>query len=125
MRNNLQAFLNQCVGHYNHRYFFLYMANTVIGVIFIILFGIEIGYNILWLGEDVGWEEKEKLEGSLVRYNLSGHLIPVTELDYETLGILPATHNLPEVQLGDLDTYRAVGFVAVIVVGKDCKLCYE
>lgn len=94
------------------------MVYTVIGVIFIVSFGIGIGYNVLWLGDGGGWEEQEqdKLQGSLVRYNLSGHLIPVTEIDYEALGISPASHNLPLGELDDKNTYRAVSFMAVIVV---------
>ena len=36
--------LNGCVGHFNHRYFFLYMTYTVIGCIFLMVFGFE----ILW-----------------------------------------------------------------------------
>lgn len=113
------VFLNQCVGHNNHRYFFLYMAYTVIGVIFIVIFGLEIGYDVLWL-ENVGWEEQqhEKLQGSLVRYNLTGHLVPVTEADYEALGIHPVSHNLPVVELSDKNVYRAVCYVAVIIVGE-------
>lgn len=115
------VFLNQCVGHYNHRHFFLYMAYTVIGVLFIIAFGIGIGYDVLWLGDGGGWEEKEheKLEGSLVRYNLTGHLIPITEVDYEALGISPASHNLPVSELNDPNIYRACAYVAVIIVGKE------
>lgn len=117
------VFLNQCVGHYNHRHFFLYMAYTVIGVIFIITFGIEIGYDVLWLGDGGGWEEKEheKPQGSLVRYNLTGHLIPITEVDYEALGISPASHNLPVSELSDLNIYHACCYVAVIIVGKQLK----
>lgn len=94
------------------------MAYTVAGVIFIMTFGIGIGYDVLWLG-DYAWEEKEPLQGALVRYNLTGHLIPVTEVDYDTLGVKPASHNLPITELKDFNTYRAVVYMAVIVV---CKL---
>nr|ACO12222.1 Probable palmitoyltransferase ZDHHC16 [Lepeophtheirus salmonis] len=36
--------LNSYVGHYNHRYFFLYMVFTVLGCIFIMIFGVELLY---------------------------------------------------------------------------------
>ena len=34
--------INGCIGHFNHRYFFLYMVYTVLGCLFIMLFGFEI-----------------------------------------------------------------------------------
>jgi len=108
--------LNQCVGHYNRRYFFLYMVYTVIGVIFIIFFGIGIGYEVLWLGDGGGWQEFEELRGSPVRMNLSGHIIPVTELEYSELGIAPAKHDLPVGELNDPTIYKCVVFMAVICV---------
>lgn len=36
--------LNNCVGHRNHRHFFLYMIYTVLGCVFLMTFGFE----ILW-----------------------------------------------------------------------------
>lgn len=36
--------LNNCIGHYNHRYFFMYMVYMVGGVLFIMLFGVEIAW---------------------------------------------------------------------------------
>jgi palmitoyltransferase len=123
------AFLNKCVGHNNHRYFFLYMTYTVLGVIFIAVFGIGIGYDVLWVGDGGGWEEQEqdKLEGALVRYNLTGHLIPVTEVHYEELGITPKAHqNLPVGTLDDKTTYQLISFMAVIVVGEyTCCFLYH
>lgn len=73
----ISAWLNNCVGYGNHRYFILYMVYTTIGTLFIILFGAEIGYNALWLGDGEGWLETEPLEGHPIRFNLSGHIIPV------------------------------------------------
>lgn len=56
------------------------MVYTTIGTLFIILFGAEIGYNALWLGDGEGWLETEPLEGHPIRFNLSGHIIPVVNL---------------------------------------------
>ena len=109
--------MNQCIGHRNHRYFFLFMAYTVAGAIFIITFGIGIGFDVIWLG-NVAWQENEQLKGALVRYNLSGHIFLVTEADYESIGISPANHNLPVTELNDPMIYRAVTFMAIILVGK-------
>ncbi|XP_058124268.1 palmitoyltransferase ZDHHC16 [Anopheles ziemanni] len=87
--------LNNCVGYNNHRYFFLYMLYTSIGTLFIIAFGFELGYGVLFLDEG-GWKEVEPLQGHPVRFNLSGHIIPVTEMnDYENDGMAPAKHDLP------------------------------
>lgn len=108
--------LNQCIGHYNHRYFFLYMIYTVIGVTFVMLFGIGIGYEVLWLGDGGGWEEVEALQGSPVKFNLSGHIIPVTEVEYSEIGISPAKHDLPVGELSDPIIYKCISFMAVISV---------
>lgn len=110
--------MNQCIGHRNHRYFFLFMAYTVVGAIFIMTFGIGIGFDVLWLG-NVAWQENEQLKGALVRYNLSGHIFLVTEADYESIGISPANHNLPITELNDPMIYRAVTFMAIILFGKN------
>lgn len=109
--------LNQCIGHYNHRYFFLYMVYTVIGVAYLMLFGIEIGYEVLWLGDGGGWQEVEQLKGSLVRFNLSGHAIPVTEVEYSD-DLLPAEHDLPIGELNDPVVYKCIVFMAVICICK-------
>ena len=37
--------LNNCVGHYNHRHFFLYMVYTVVGCSFIMGFGFEVFFE--------------------------------------------------------------------------------
>lgn len=106
--------MNQCIGHRNHRYFFLFMVYTVAGVIFIMVFGIGIAYDVLW--QDVAWQENEHLKGALVRYNLSGHIFLVTEADYVSIGLAPANHSLPVSELNDPMIYRAVAFMAVILV---------
>lgn len=52
------------------------MLYTTIGTLFIISFGFELGYGVLFLDE-AGWKEMEPLQGHPVRFNLSGHIIPV------------------------------------------------
>ncbi|XP_074594488.1 palmitoyltransferase ZDHHC16 isoform X2 [Brevipalpus obovatus] len=37
--------LDNCIGHYNHRFFFQFCAYTWIGTIFIIIFGVSIAYE--------------------------------------------------------------------------------
>lgn len=64
--------LNNCVGHYNHRYFFQYMVFTVLGILFIIIFGVEIAYQEFFPAQD------PDLDGHPVRINDS-EIIPVTE----------------------------------------------
>nr|XP_031842861.1 palmitoyltransferase ZDHHC16A [Nomia melanderi]XP_031842862.1 palmitoyltransferase ZDHHC16A [Nomia melanderi] len=64
--------LNNCVGHYNHRYFFQYMAFTVLGVLFVMLFGVEIAYQEFFPAQD------PELDGHPVRINNS-EIIPVSE----------------------------------------------
>ncbi|XP_076677322.1 palmitoyltransferase ZDHHC16 isoform X1 [Andrena cerasifolii] len=64
--------LNNCVGHYNHRHFFQYMAFTVLGILFIMLFGVEIAYQEFFPAQD------PELDGHPVRINNS-EIIPVTE----------------------------------------------
>lgn len=54
----------------------MYMLYTVIGSFFLVLFGMEIAYNFVWLSEGEGWTEIEPLEGHPVMYNLTGHIIP-------------------------------------------------
>lgn len=51
---NLQnsAWLNNCVGHYNHRYFFQYMAFTVAGCVFIMIFGVRLAYEEFFLSPE-------------------------------------------------------------------------
>ncbi|XP_052860119.1 palmitoyltransferase ZDHHC16 [Anopheles cruzii] len=111
--------LNNCVGYQNHRYFFLYMLYTTIGTLFIIGFGFEFGYGVLFLEENGGWKEVEPLHGHPVRFNLSGHIIPVTEMnDYEHDGMAPAEHDLPVPRGNDWATtlHGIILFMALINV---------
>lgn len=52
------------------------MVYTVIGSLFLIIFGFEIAYNIVWL-HDEEWTETEPLIGNVVTYNLTGHIVPI------------------------------------------------
>lgn len=71
------AWLNNCVGYANHRYFFMYMLYTVIGSLFLIMFGFEIAYSVLWLADDEEWTEIEPLVGHPITYNQTGHIVPI------------------------------------------------
>lgn len=124
--------LNNCVGYGNHRYFFLYMFYTTIGCLFLILFGLEIGYKYLWLAHDENWTETEPLEGQPVKLNISGHIIPVTHLnEYDEDVLLPAQHNLPTpadvVDSNAISKRRALVFMAfmcsavVLALGTLCS----
>ncbi|XP_033210094.1 palmitoyltransferase ZDHHC16 isoform X2 [Belonocnema kinseyi] len=64
--------LNNCVGHNNHRYFFEYMAFTVMGVLFVMAFGLEIAYEEFFPDQD------PELDGHPVRIN-NTVIIPVIE----------------------------------------------
>lgn len=52
------------------------MAYTVIGCLFLVLFGLEIAYFYVWLGVGDSWVETEPLEGVPVTYNDTGHMVP-------------------------------------------------
>ncbi|XP_044010515.1 palmitoyltransferase ZDHHC16A isoform X2 [Aphidius gifuensis] len=66
--------LNNCVGHYNHRHFFLYMIFTAIGIIFIMIFGVEIAY------QEIFPDYEQELDGHPVKINNNFEIIPVTEM---------------------------------------------
>lgn len=55
----------------------MYMLYTVIGSLFLIVFGIGIAYNVLWLNNDEEWTETEPLEGHPITYNKTGHIVPI------------------------------------------------
>lgn len=95
------------------------MVYTAIGTLFIMVFGIEIGYNALLTDE--GWKETEPLQGSPVKFNLTGHVIPVTDInEYSDDGIIPAEHDLPVPhEFGNNPAkHRAIIFMAFINVCK-------
>ncbi|XP_065224703.1 palmitoyltransferase ZDHHC16B [Planococcus citri] len=62
--------LNNCVGHFNRRYFFMFMVYIEISVLFLITFGVEIAYNEVWLHFMSSGEEQD-LYGYPVQVNTS------------------------------------------------------
>ncbi|XP_038216863.1 palmitoyltransferase ZDHHC16B isoform X2 [Zerene cesonia] len=117
--------LNNCVGFFNARYFYLYMAYMVAGVTFIIVFGIDIGYVVIWINDPDAATLKDdpELIGHPLRMNQSGVLVPVKDiLEYDSENF-PREHILPtplitEAQLISADPWKrkAVFFVAVACI---------
>ncbi|XP_050497182.1 palmitoyltransferase ZDHHC16B [Diabrotica virgifera virgifera] len=72
--------INNCVGFKNHRYFFLYMVFLIVGVLFVISCGFDIAYTTIMLTpSDM---DDPELEGHPVKFNKTGALIPVTDVQY-------------------------------------------
>ncbi|KAL5284990.1 ZDHHC16 family protein [Megaselia abdita] len=110
--------LNNCVGYGNHRFFFLYMAYTTLGCIFLVFCGIEIAYFYVWLGVGDSWTETEPLVGHPVTYNDTGHMVPGPILEqYDDVSIKRVEHDLPVPPEEALNSTKrkAVIFVAFIV----------
>lgn len=89
--------LNNCVGYYNARHFYLYMVYMVAGVSFVIIAGIDIGYQVLWVHDtgDFSSRNDPDLIGHPVRVNQSGVYVPVkTIVEYDSINF-PREHHLP------------------------------
>lgn len=89
--------LNNCVGYFNARYFYLYMAYMVAGVAFVIIAGLDLGYQVLWVNDTGGLTQENypDLIGHPVRMNQSGVLVPVQEIvEYDSENS-PREHDLP------------------------------
>ncbi|KAL1122961.1 hypothetical protein AAG570_003285 [Ranatra chinensis] len=84
--------LNNCVGHNNHRYFFMYMVFISMSTFFIMVFGFDIAYTEVWIGE-----YSDDLVGYPVRFNDS-EIIPVPEWDETSKRELPLDQVQPETQ---------------------------
>ncbi|XP_055317033.1 palmitoyltransferase ZDHHC16 [Sitodiplosis mosellana] len=109
--------LNNCVGYANHRYFFTYMLYTVIGSLFLIMFGVEIAYNVLWLADDEEWSETEPLEGHPITYNLTGHIVPISEMnEYRDIETTNEAFEQSEANLYRIFMRRSLTFMAFINV---------
>lgn len=107
--------LNNCVGFRNHRYFFLYMVYMVAGVVFVMLAGVELAYETLWLSSDDS--DEPELEGHPVKFNKTGALIPVTDILYLDSSLLveeDLNQNYENIQPW---RKRAILYMALINVG--------
>lgn len=81
--------LNNCVGHFNHRHFFLYMAYVAVGSLYLMVFGVQLAYEEVWLEDEDG-----PLEGHPVRINDSV-IIPVPEMNVNaSLEVPPPTRSI-------------------------------
>ncbi len=80
--------INGCVGHFNHRYFFLFMLSMVVGCFYVMLFGFEIFYDELMNGE---WEDCHSIL-SLHRRNLIVFEAFITTSTFFLLGGLMLWH---------------------------------
>ncbi|BES99368.1 DHHC palmitoyltransferase [Nesidiocoris tenuis] len=99
--------LNNCVGHYNHRYFFMYMVFIALSTLFIMIFGAEIAYKEVWLQTS-----DDEIYGHPVRFN-DTQIIPVPEWDNTTNREIPIEEEVHE------RTWRrrAITFMAFICSG--------
>ncbi|XP_026273524.1 palmitoyltransferase ZDHHC16 [Frankliniella occidentalis] len=106
--------LNNCVGHLNHRYFYTYMAWMCIGVIFVIIFGLEILYKEIISGYFYDEELEElELEGHPVRINTSGAIIPITEGEWAVTETSNSSPALDEIAW----RRRSIVYVALLCTG--------
>ncbi|CAG7729050.1 unnamed protein product [Allacma fusca] len=72
--------VNNCIGHYNHRYFYLTAVYIIIGVFFVMLFGVELAFKHVFLEQDI-------LDfGSSVSQNISTFPGPIQFQPQKSLG---------------------------------------
>lgn len=69
--------LNTCIGHYNHRYFFMYCVYMCLGTAFILLFGAKIAYDHVFLSPI-------QVVTSVVKNHSDTENIPKRQTDYFT-----------------------------------------
>lgn len=117
--------LNNCVGYYNARYFYLYMVYMVAGVTFVIVAGIDLGYQVLWVNDTGGIipNNDPDLIGHPLRMNQSGILVPVKVIDEYDSEHFPREHDLtvpPFTEAQRITAHpwkrKAVLFMAIICV---------
>ncbi|CAH1377523.1 hypothetical protein MTP99_018932 [Tenebrio molitor] len=106
--------LNNCVGYKNHRYFFMYMVYMVLGVLFVILCGVDIAYSSIFLATDD--PDEPELEGHPVKFNKTGALIPVTDVLYIDTPVVDDEFN-DHYQPSSLWERRAIIYMALINSG--------
>ncbi|KAI5641367.1 DHHC palmitoyltransferase domain-containing protein [Phthorimaea operculella] len=89
--------LNNCVGYFNARHFYLYMVYMVAGVSFLITAGCDIGYQVLWVNDTGGIipNNDPDLIGHPVRLNQTGALVPVIDVAEYDDENSPREHVLP------------------------------
>lgn len=75
--------LNNCVGHYNYRYFFLFMLYTCIGMIFLHVLGAPVVYQELVSSS----ETHEPVVGYKIANN-GTHIIPLVTKNLNSLLLL-------------------------------------
>lgn len=76
----------------------MYMLYTVSGSIFLILFGLPLAYDVLWIGDDESWTETEPLVGHPITINRTGHIIAIQQVLYVQVHL----HNFRLDHLGSL-----------------------
>ncbi|KOB72081.1 Palmitoyltransferase [Operophtera brumata] len=83
--------------HHCSVYFYLYMVFMLAGVAFIIIAGLDLGYQVLWVNDTGGLlpNNDPDLIGHPVRINQSGAIIPIKEfVEYDAFNF-PREHDLP------------------------------
>lgn len=103
------------------------MVYTALGALFIMLFGVGIAYESVFVSDSnpvvQNWfsggpaDADHPLEGHPVKVNATGHLIPVTDvIDYdEAIGHLPVEHDLP-VPPDSAAKHKAIIFMIFIII---------
>ncbi|KPM05418.1 prolyl endopeptidase [Sarcoptes scabiei] len=102
--------LNNCIGHYNHRYFFFFCAYTWLGTIFVMIFGVWVAFdhwfpdyspfetidfdsyddvteNHIWPIEFVLWSNQQRIKSKLMIFEAI-----ITVLLFLLLGLLLRYH---------------------------------
>ncbi|KAJ3416507.1 Palmitoyltransferase zdhhc16 [Chytridiales sp. JEL 0842] len=49
--------INNCVGHHNHRYFLIFMLNLTVACVYFFLMNVYLAWEVLWRQIDYNWSE--------------------------------------------------------------------